>query len=258
MPADKKRDLIVDDTDAKRFKPSDETAAARGGVSFPKEMVVVPKSWSCVGPRSGLWALLQGSSSQSDGSPSDRQAAWIWCLLSWSGSATRIPLLMQGLFFVRRRLALLLGAHGGSWFCSILQTRVTANQYNEYGPYGELLFFLMRSETDPIAAVPPRHVGGLGVFFLGERRGPCEWPQWPEAVPAYTSRAGLARSGPFFPPDIHAGSRFQHPEGTEKRVLSLSRVKSLPLRRDMTSGAPQFGTRNDGIDGTMSASVKLS
>ena len=61
----------------------------------------------------------------------------------------------------------------------VLQMRVTAEEFNDTkkcGPYGELFFFLMCRETDPIEAVPFRHVstgqGALGGFPWPRASGP--------------------------------------------------------------------------------------
>ena len=53
----------------------------------------------------------------------------------------------------------------------ILQMHATDQEFNyasKYGPYCELFFFLMRRETDPTEAVPPRHVSNESLAFFAQ------------------------------------------------------------------------------------------
>ena len=74
-----------------------------------------------------------------------------------------------------------LGRHCGS-SCALaifLQMRVTAKEFNDTkkdGPYRELLFFLLRHETDLIKAIPPRHVSTESHFLL--RSAGCAAFRW--------------------------------------------------------------------------------
>ena len=102
------------------------------------------------------------------------------------------------------------------------------NDAKKYGPHAELYFFLprnMRCETDPIesghvsieslmftfpfaqpeglllpAGDDPLSWGELGGLSWPRASGPCGL----EAGPASFTRAGPARTGAFFPPDIQA------------------------------------------------------